>query len=136
MHTIARIIAVLAALMAFGVHAQTLYIHGLTDHYVDCFDPCVEVNPGLSYKTAGGSWWHVGAFENSQGNPSAFAARGVSRRWLGVEWGAGAGVAIGYVDEIGVTEAGLAPVALLSAEKGPVYLAIIPGAVTFAVRVD
>lgn len=135
----AGIIATLAviALLAYGAaHADTVYVHGVSEHYVECDTPCNEVNPGISYKRdMGDNFIHVGAFENSQSNPAAFGAYGWSRHWNGIELGASVGAAVGYVDSSGVTEAGLLPFVSVSAEYGPVYAAVIPGAVTLAVRV-
>lgn len=130
-----RVFFVLAAFFVSVAHADTLYVHGLTAHYVECSDPCNETNVGISYKHhQGDRFWHVGAFENSQYNPAAFAAYGWSRDWHGIELGAAAGLAVGYVDKIGVTDAGIAPALLLSAEYGAVYAAVLPGALTFALR--
>lgn len=130
------VVSAIAFLAFEAARADTIYIHGVSEHYVDCDTPCNEINPGISYKQdMGGNFVHVGAFENSQSNPSAFGAYGWSRHWRGIELGAAVGAAVGYVDAAGVTEAGIVPFGALSAEYGPVYAAVIPGAVTLAVRV-
>lgn len=132
------ILALLATLLTTTSQAQTTaYLHGLSEHYVHCESPCNETNYGLSVKhtVADRRFIHVGAFQNSQHNPAAFGTYGWQRQWRGFEIGAAAGLAVGYVDKMGVTDAGIVPTFLLSIERGPVYVAVIPGAVSLALRI-
>lgn len=114
---------------------DSIYLHGLTEHYVSCSDPCNEVNPGISYKRRHGNRFvHVGGFENTHEEVAMFAVYGASRHWASIEWSAGLGMAAGYREKVGVTGLGLVPMFVLAAEVGPVYLAVIPGSVTLALR--
>lgn len=125
------------ALPPIIAQAGDVYLHGLTTHYVACEEPCNETNIGLSYKhDLGDNFVHVGAFENSQYNPSAFAVYGWSREWKGIEFGVGVGATVGYVDKMGWGDAGVLPIGIVSAQYGPVYAAVIPGAVTLAWEIE
>lgn len=121
---------------ALAAAEDSVYLHGMTEHYVDCSTPCNEVNPGISYKRRHGDRFvHVGGFQNTHEEVALFAAYGISRHWIGIEWSAGVGMAAGYREKTGVTGLGLVPMFVLAAEVGPVYLAVIPGSVTLALRI-
>lgn len=118
-----------------AVAEDSLYVHGITEHYVACSSPCNETNPGLSFKRRNGSRFvHFGGFENTHKETAVFYSYGQSARWLGLEWGAAVGMAAGYREKVGVTGLGLVPMFVLSVERGPVYVAVIPGSVTLALR--
>lgn len=120
---------------ALAAAEDSIYLHGLTEHYVDCSTPCNETNPGISFKMRwGDEFVHFGGFENTHKETAVFYSYGQSARWLGLEWGAAVGMAAGYREKIGVTGLGLVPMFVLSVERGPVYVAVIPGSVTLALR--
>jgi len=118
--------------------ADSVFIHGLTEHYVDCSDPCNEVNWGLSYqKQLGDRFVHFGGLKNTENNFVGFASYGWSRQWRGFDLGLAAGLGVGYVDtDFSVTGAGLLPAMAVTVARGPVLMALIPGSVTFALRFD